>query len=719
MAQLNSNSGTFTNTKQPSNISATLHAFAPSGIKTGHPFWLGIQLNHPAGWHSYWLNPGDAGLPTTIAWQLPPGLSSKPIEWPKPQRISTGPLVSYGYTDQVVLIIPVEVTPTFNSTSFVIQADVHWLACREICIPESAQLKTTVTSHYPLVDDEPLFQQTFTQIPHQIISKEHTANIRTEGLELVLHDLPPDWKNKSLMIYPESDLALDHTYSPQWVWNNTTARTLIRLQRLPEIDIKNLSFVLAPDNAILHPQLPESTPAAIRSSMDVLGDWRTLEIAPPTSSAHTPINSSMNPTKDYANNLGSWLTIIALAFLGGAILNLMPCVFPVLSLKLFHLSTHAQTPSQRIYKSLAYTAGVVLSMLALGLAMLALRAGGEHLGWGFQLQSPPFVALLCLLFGVMALHMHGWFEVGQLLPQRWGHFYSKHTYTNEFLTGLLSVIAASPCTAPWMATSLGATLILPPAQAACVFIALGLGLAAPHWIISASPSWVRFLPRSGPWLIRIKGILAYPLWATSIALLWVLGQQVGSGSVAVTLVTFLILSIILKEQQYPAQTVLKRWVWRLFYAGSFISCLLWAWPYWKIAKPSQYVTSTEALTQKDAVWLRWTPSKQNELLEKGVPFFIDFTAAWCITCQYNKIQTLSNPDVLNAFSTQKVQLLRADWTLYDPAITQALNELERTGVPTYALYTGNPEKKMVVLREVLTPGYVMDALNQVQAIKKP
>lgn len=701
-AQLNSLQSLRNPQDQANHISAALRIFAPRGIGSEKRFWVGIRLSHPDGWHSYWLNPGDAGLPTTVDWTLPDGLQPNPILWPAPRQIALGNLINYGYTHEVLLPVPVDVAPSFNTATFDIGARIQWLACREVCIPESAALTLRVHADGDYTRDKSDFTAAFARIPQDLPSDAMQAAVTSKGLELQFQGLPSEWIHKPLSIYPESSLAIQHEVKPQWRWLDATVRALIPLQRVPTDDVRDLTFVITSD----------AGPGVFRASSPVKGDWAHLEPMP------TRIHD-VTVTPGQNVDSGAWFSLLLLAFIGGVVLNLMPCVFPVLALKLFNLSSHTHTVSMRLRLSLAYTAGVVLSMLALGLLMLALRTTGEQLGWGFQLQHPPFVAFLCLLFGLIALHLQGWFDVGQIFPQRWTNLQARRGYVQEFLTGLLSVAVASPCTAPWMAASLGATLLLPAINAAVVFVVLGLGMAMPYWVVCLRPSWVHFLPKSGEWLFRIKTILAYPLWLTAVGLLWVLGQQVGVHAMAVTLVVFLVLTIFLKGLKTQATHSSIYWIWRALVVSIFLVSLYWAWPYWKVSanNGSNRTTDSQAITQD--TWLPWSAQLQQDLLQKGQPFFIDFTAAWCITCQFNKVSTLNDQAVLAAFSEKNMQLLRADWTRYDPEITLALNQMGRTGIPVYVLYTGAPESKPVLLNEVLTPAYLLPLLQSVPAIKKP
>jgi len=345
--------------------------------------------------------------------------------------------------------------------------------------------------------------------------------------------------------------------------------------------------------------------------------------------------------------------------LGGLILNLMPCVLPVLAIKALGIANQKhRTGIAAHLPGLAYTAGVMLSVLALGAALLALRAGGEQLGWGFQMQSPVVVAGLALLFTLIALNLMGWLEFGQVLPGSWAAVQLRHPAADAFFSGVLAVAVASPCSAPFMGASLGLALTLPAGQALGIFAALGLGLALPFALVSSMPQLAAWLPRPGPWMLRLRQVMAIPIAATVLWLLWVLWHMAGVDA----------------AKALPTA-------------------------------PAQAESSSGAVT-----WSAWSTQVVAAEVQAGRPVFVDFTAAWCITCQYNKQTVLSDPQVLSAFAAKNVRLMRADWTLRDPAISVALGQLGRSGVPVYVLY--RKDQAPVVLSEVLTASEVQQLLGQ-------
>jgi thiol:disulfide interchange protein DsbD len=380
----------------------------------------------------------------------------------------------------------------------------------------------------------------------------------------------------------------------------------------------------------------------------------------------------------------------------------------VLSLKVIGFAKHAEAPRQRMAGGLAYTAGVVLSFVALAGVMLALRAAGDSLGWGFQLQSPLFVAALALLFALIGFNLLGLFQFAGVLPGRIAALRSRHPVVDHGLTGVLAVAVASPCTAPFMGAALGAALTLPTAQALAVFVALGLGMAAPYLAACLWPGLARALPRPGAWMDRFKTAMAFPMFATVVWLVWVLGQQVGIDGAAALLALLVAIAFAL---WVFASFDKRRWRGGLARAAAIVLVLGVAGASWPVlqagAEPAQPQASAAPATV--GAWQPWSADAFARVRAEGKPVFVDFTAAWCVTCQMNKRVALSADAVMAAFRERQVVLMRADWTRRDPAITDALRALGRSGVPVYALYAPN-EQQPQLLSEILTASEIQAAL---------
>lgn len=381
----------------------------------------------------------------------------------------------------------------------------------------------------------------------------------------------------------------------------------------------------------------------------------------------------------------------------------MPCVFPVLAIKVVGFAQHAQDRRAHRASGLAYTAGVILSFLALGALMLGLRAAGEAVGWGFQLQSPVVVAALAALFTVIALNLSGVFEFGRMLPSSVASMQARNPVADSFLTGILAVAVASPCTAPFMGASLGLTATLPSYQALSIFAALGLGLALPYLLASWIPAVARAMPRPGAWMDTLRRFMAFPMFATVVWLVWVLGQQSGINGAAALLALLVALAMA---------------IWALFSLQgrsrmvvaplSLIVLGFLAWTFAPRITQLQAEPQAALASSDGTAWRAWESGLPEQLVAQGRPVFVDFTAAWCVTCQYNKSTTLADAAVMKDFADRNVALLRADWTRRDPQITAALRALGRSGVPVYVLYA--PGREPVVLTELLSKGEVQSAL---------
>lgn len=405
--------------------------------------------------------------------------------------------------------------------------------------------------------------------------------------------------------------------------------------------------------------------------------------------------------------VGLWGFALALtgAFVGGLILNLMPCVLPILAIKVLSFAQHSQQHRAHRIAGLAYTAGVVLSFLLLGAGVLALRSAGEQLGWGFQLQSPLVVSTLAVLFTLIALNLWGLFELGHVLPSSWLSFQARHPVSDALLSGVLAVAVASPCTAPFMGASLGLAMTLPTHQALAIFASMGLGLALPYLVASWWPAVARRLPHPGPWMVMLRQLLAFPMLATVVWLLWVLGQQTSLDASTLLLAWLLGLSALVWSTRFRTHS--GRFLQLIFVLALGLAGASWL-PWLNDAPSPAPDTHTSNPTSASSTWQNWSEAQVAQALAQNQPVFVDFTAAWCVTCQINKKTTLGNPAVLSDFQAHQVRLLRADWTRRDPAITAALSALGRSGVPVYVLYA--PGRAPLVLSELLSASQIHEAL---------
>ncbi|MBP6898797.1 MAG: thioredoxin family protein [Burkholderiaceae bacterium] len=653
---------------QTPQVRAELVAHAPEGLQPGKPLWLGLKIEHQPHWHSYWKNPGDSGLPTTLAWTLPPGVQAGEIEWPTPRRLPVGPLLNYGYEGRLLLPVALQLPAGWSAPQLDIRLRADWLVCKEVCIPEGGELALRLPVGPAVTAEAPLFEAARAARPRTVPGAQASATVQPDALQLQVSGLPADWRGRELQFLPETGGVIRHAAAVAGQWRDGlwTARVPLDPQRSEAPH--QLPAVLVGDGQA----------AGLQLQVAIEGAWPAPGAPAATAATAATPPATTVATADPAPGLA---LALLLALAGGLLLNLMPCVFPVLSLKLLDFARHAHDRRAMLAGGLAYSAGVVASFVALAALLLALRAGGEQLGWGFQLQSPAVVAGLAALFTLIALNLAGLFEVGSVLPDRWATARARHPLADSALTGVLAVAVASPCTAPFMGASLGLAVTLPPAQALAVFAALGLGMALPYLLASAWPGLATRLPRPGPWMAQLRGLMAFPMLATVVWLVWVLGQQTGIDGAAALLGLLLALAFVAWAWGSPALgRRARRGLGALALALGGLT-LVWAAPSLRQPAPA-----SAAGAVADAGWSPWSAAAVDQALAQGRPVFVDFTAAWCVTCQYNKRTTLADASVLQALRDRQVLLLRADWTRRDAAIAAELQRLGRSGVPVYALH---------------------------------
>jgi len=679
----------------------------PQGLNRGASATAGLYFKLEPGWHVYWKNAGDSGEPPHMRWTLPDGITAGPLQFPAPRRLPLGPLMDFGYEDEVLFPFTLNVAKTAKPGPATLHAKVDWLVCREVCIPGKAELEEIrpVADHpvkaVSLAADAGLFKRLSGRIPKPLPAPaKATFQPAPQGFRLAVET---GRRETSALFFPADQDILDYP-APQKFTATAKGFTL---------DLKkdaNLTAHPAQLKGVLELSGGRAFELVALSASGSAGTAPAAApgpTAPPSSytTAQFVLRSSSNPAPAAPSPL-SWLALlrtIGLAFLGGLILNLMPCVFPVLFIKGLALvnSGHKEQHKMRAH-GLVYAAGILVSFWVLVAVLLGLRAAGATLGWGFQFQSPVFLALMAALLFFLGLSLAGQFEIGLTLTSAGGSLAQKEGYTGSFFTGVLAVVVATPCTAPFMGAAIGYALSAPPAVTFAVFTALALGLAAPYVALTLQPAWTRILPRPGAWMEVLRQAVSVPIFATVIWLAWVLAQAYGAGVLASLLASFLLLAI--------AGWFLGRWPakrWATLVAAVFLLGVVAL----SVLAPAKLTTAaeTQASAEENGVWQPWSQAAVDRSLAAGQPVFVDFTARWCLSCQVNERVALQQPQVVQAFQSKNVVLMKADWTRHDEAITQALTALGRSGVPAYALYTpGQSQPQM--LPEVLTPGIVTDAL---------
>ena len=688
-------------------VRAELVAHAPDGVSPGAPVWVGLQIAHQPGWHTYWKNAGDSGLPTELAWSLPAGISSGDIAWPVPRKIPIGNLANYGYEHTVLLPVPLTVAPDFKAAPVTLtgapELDVRlkasWLVCSKECIPEEGEFHLRLPLQGSTALHKTDFDAAFAAQPAPL-AQPGRISVEGDRLQVRLEGLPAAARGKNLEFFPETTEVI-HTAAVQgqdwtqfWQGDVWTANVPLAAQRSASPAVMPVVVALA--EADRQP----GRSIAWRAEAPVSSPWpATAAPAQVSPALKAALEANANAPAPLPQPSAGFIAALLGALIGGVLLNLMPCVFPVLAIKVLGFTRHADDRRAHRRAALAYTGGVILSFLALGGAMLALRAAGAQLGWGFQLQSPAVVAALAALFTLIGLNLAGLFEFGRMAPASIGAVQARHPLANDFLSGVLAVVVASPCTAPFMGASLGFAIGLPASQALLMFALLGFGLALPYLAAGFVPAVARLLPRPGAWMNTLRRLLAFPMFATVAWLVWVLGQQSGIDGAGALLGLLVGLAAIVWSLTLRGRT---RWV--LASLTVALTAVLAGAIGGHVLRPAEPVAAAAAGQR----WQPWTAQRASELVAAGQPVFVDFTAAWCVTCQYNKRSTLADPEVMADFDARRVALLRADWTRRDPAITAALTALGRSGVPVYMLQA--PGKPPVVLTEILGKNELREAL---------
>ena len=705
-------------------VQAKLLAHAPQGVPSGQtpeaaaaqPVWVGLQITHAPEWHTYWKNAGDSGMPTELQWTLPPGVMAGDIAWPLPKKIPIGHLANYGYEGTVLLPVPLIITPEYKPGVLADALDVKlkatWLVCRKECIPQDGEFALKIPLRSSTALNGAAFDAALKSQPADVAGA-HQVALKDDGKRLAVRvaGLPADVRGQPLELFPESPGVVVTAATPAKPGEPVGARSWSQHW---DGDVWTADVPVSPERA----DSPEKMALVLvagergwRAEAPVAGAWPALALPAGVSPAleaalKANANAGANappPAAPTAVPATTFVWALLGALIGGLVLNLMPCVFPVLAIKVLGFTQHADDRRAHRTSGLAYTAGVVLSFLALGALMLALRAAGQQLGWGFQLQSPAVVAALTVLFTVIGLNLAGVFEFGSFLPSRLATLEARNPVANSFLTGMLAVAVASPCTAPFMGASLGLAVGLPAPQALLIFAAIGLGMALPYLAASWWPAVARLLPKPGAWMDTFKKFMAFPMFGTAVWLLWVLGQQTGIDGAGALLALLVVLALVLWALGLTGRTRIVLASFSIA-AGALLASAIGP----NVIKMAE--AATPVAETPGARWQPWSAERVQTALGAGQPVFVDFTAAWCVTCQYNKKTTLASAEVLSAMDAAKVQTFRADWTRRDAAITAELQKLGRNGVPVYVLQA--PGQAPVVFSEILSATEVKDALGR-------
>ena len=660
-----------------------------NAIVPAKPFTVGLLLQMAPGWHTYWKFSGDAGLPTELKWKLPPGWKTGDIQWPIPLKtIDPGDIETYGYENEVLLMQEITPPPNINTSSVKLIAEANWLVCERICIPGSATLQLDLpvasTSQPANTDIFARYRRLLPRSwPGAELASAEWSRIGSDVRLKITSEILAKYPAVDFFPLPENDTIVGHPAIQSR--NNNEILFRIPLESAP----KNLS------------SMPGLVVFSQQSNGDDRAAWQIMSVAPAVSAARPPAARGI-------------FTFLLFGFLGGLILNLMPCVLPVISLKIFGFIQQAGQSRQKILRSgLAFTLGIFAWFIALALLLIALKGAGRDVTWGgFQFTNPYFVLALTVIVLVFGLNLFGVFEISlpqsvtrSLLPTS-----ERQDLLGSFFQGVFATVLATPCTAPFLGTALGFAFTQSAAVILAMFVAIAAGMSAPYLLLSAQPAWLRFLPRPGPWMLHVKQFMGFLLLATLLFLLYVLGAQRGLEGAIWASCFLLVISIACWMKgafAIPTASAFKRGVvlvvMLLLVLGSGV---------YFIGDKFQSTRVASGDLQLRGGWQSFTPDRLQSELEQGRTVFVDFTAAWCLTCKFNEANVLESQDVREAFQRHGIVKLKADWTNGDPTITKLLQQFGRPGVPLYVLYPAKNEEP-IVFPELLTKNMILEKLETV------
>jgi len=636
-----------------------------NSMNPGDELLVGFKFTLNPGWHTYWENPGDAGEGASINWNLPNDVNASKILWPGPERIPVDPLMTFGYEEEVVLLTKIYTSET-TTIPVTLNAQVSWYTCKEICIPQEAEVSIPINlGNKTPSTSKGLLDQTLKQMPVQF-----NGTYRVQELD-DSYVLQGEFENvdqyDSMYFFPKDYGLTNYTENQLYEINKDSFSLQIKAS---EIEIENKSF--------------EGVVAVSKNE-----EITFIEINYPLE------------TKDTSQEFNI-LTLIAFAFLGGLILNVMPCVFPILSIKILRFVEQSRDSTYKtLQQGLLFSLGVITSFLTIAALLITLKSGGESIGWGYQLQSPIVVSLLFYLFVVLGFIFMSNIVLGSSLARLSSISLNKSDSLESFLTGVLAVIVASPCTAPFMGSAIGFALLQPSFYSILIFLGLGIGFSLPYLILSAKPSLLSFLPKPGQWMETFKQFMAFPMWASALWLLWVLSNQVNNQEVIqVLLGALLITTGLWLIEKNNSEKDWVRWLMRLPFLLLFIFSL-WLIP-----------TSYSDLDEPKQKQLAYTPQLLEDLREKNSLVFLNFTADWCITCKVNEAVALKTSKVSKLLADKNITYIEADWTRKDPIISSALEKYGRTGLPLYLLFPSRGDP--LILPEILTEDILLTYLTEVR-----
>ena len=599
---------------------------------------IGLKVSMDKGWHTYWRNPGDSGGPIEIDWELPKGFTVSDIKWPLPEKIEYPPLMTYGYEDFVIYPMVLSIPPDYSDDYFEMAANI--LICADVCIPESGKISSNLLD----IESDSLIYEWLESIPSKSLPIK--TSLKDNNLEI---RFTFEKEIKEIYFFPDENNSID--YSSKQNFYKKDGGYLLSIKLFND-EFQNVSGVL-----------------------DIDG---------------TGYNLSNDTFEDFNEEGLSLITALIFALIGGLILNLMPCVFPVISLKvLSFVSMGGSSPRKIRNHALVFTVGVIASFMLIALTIVLFKQAGNFVGWGFQLQSPLIVGLLSLVMVFISLVLITDNSFGESLTKLGNIGSSENSYYSSFLTGVLAVVVASPCTAPFMGAALGYALIQPSGETVPIFLSLSLGFSLPYLLLAANPKLIDFLPKPGDWMVTLKEFFAFPMLATALWLLWVFSLQVNQVLVIFLLISWLLLALNFWIFQKDYKTINK-----VIFLGISIFSMIYFLPETEDIETEQNLIIGSAT--------EWYEGIEDDLRNKNQPYFINFTAAWCITCQSNEITAFSKDGFKSLLEEKNIEYIKADWTNRNDAITRSLKKYGRSGVPFYVYWEPgfeNPKILPVILTD--------------------
>lgn len=656
-----------------------------NGVAPGETLWFAIRQTVRENWHVFWVNPGDAGIPLNLQWEMPDGFEAGELLYPAPEFIPVGPLASYAHEGEPVFLVPVTApqgAPVGETIDVAI--DAAWQVCEQICVPEGARFEfalPVVAQPETDVETQAVFEQARAALPNAYDGEASLARAG-DRYALTVQSWPSD-SARDVFFFP----VVEGLTTPAAEQMSSLKDGVLTISMEPGWVDENGGDVVE----------------GVITFTDKAGEHRAVRLAATIEGSLTaPALADTPQVSVQTGNIGFYLL---LAFLGGVILNVMPCVFPIIFVKAATFVESAKTDMGAVRQhGLLFTAGVLATFALMGGVLLALRAGGEQLGWGFHLQSPVVVALSAYVLFMVGLNLFGFFTVGENLAGAGETLTRQGGGAGAFFTGALAVVVAAPCIGPLLTAPMGAALVQPAAIGMLIFLLMGLGLAAPYLLLSFIPSAARLLPKPGPWMAVMKQALAFPVFAAAAYFLWVFSRQTGANGLAFVLAG----AVLLALAAWLFEKSKGDGPWSLgVRAAAAVAVLLAVLPVLRI-EPA-VATETQPSAYGAVASEAYDPERLAAYRAEGTPVFIDFTAAWCVTCQFNKVTVLKSDDVAQAFADTGTVLMVADWTVRDPIITEALESYGASGVPLYVVYPANGPAQ--ILPPALSRNIVVNALK--------